>query len=56
MALLANIHRDPKTTKAYTPNDFNPHHQPKPIPIDSLRDMRGAFENFTPTPEGDPHD
>ena len=24
LALLANVHRDPKKTKAFTPNDFNP--------------------------------
>ena len=24
MALLANIHRDPKRSRAFKPNDFNP--------------------------------
>ena len=56
LALLANLHRDPKSAKAYAPNDFNPHHRPKPIQIDSLHGMRGMFETFTPTPEGEIHD
>ena len=55
MALLANIHRDPKT-RAYTPNDFNPHHNKTPKRIESLRTLRGAFETFTSTPEGEIHD
>jgi hypothetical protein len=25
MALLANLHRDPKRTRAFTPRDFDPH-------------------------------
>jgi plasmid replication initiation protein len=25
LAMLANIHRDPKKTRAYKPADFNPH-------------------------------
>lgn len=24
LAMLANVHRDPKKTKAFTPSDFNP--------------------------------
>jgi hypothetical protein len=27
MALLANLHRDPKKRKAFTPGEFNPHEQ-----------------------------
>jgi hypothetical protein len=27
LALLANVHRDPKRTAAFKPADFDPHHQ-----------------------------
>ena len=34
LALLANLHRDPKKTRAYSPNDFHPHlRKKKPPPL-----------------------
>jgi hypothetical protein len=32
LALLANLHRDPKKTRAFQPADFNPHlHRREPV-------------------------
>lgn len=31
LALVANLHRDPKRTRAYKPGDFNPHVRRKPV-------------------------
>ena len=39
MTLLANIHRDPKKRKAFTPGDFNPHSQ-KPQGVIKGKDIR----------------
>lgn len=33
LALLANIHRDPKKAGRYTPDDFNPLTEKKPVVI-----------------------
>jgi len=33
LALLANIHRDHKKSRAFAPADFNPHCRPKKTPI-----------------------
>jgi hypothetical protein len=30
LALLANVHRDARKTRAYRPADFNPHMQKRP--------------------------
>ena len=32
LALLANVHRDPKKTEAFQPSDFNPHAPAKEAP------------------------
>lgn len=33
LALIANLHRDPKRTRAYKPGDFNPHMRRKPATV-----------------------
>jgi hypothetical protein len=33
LAMLANLHRDPKKSRAYKPGDFNPHVRRKPLTI-----------------------
>ena len=33
LALLANVHRDSKKTRAYKPADFNPHVRKSPLTI-----------------------
>ncbi len=36
LALLANLHRDSKKTRAYKPADFNPHIRKTPVPIQKV--------------------
>ncbi len=48
MTLLANIHRDPKKRKAFTPADFNPHSQ-KPQGVIKGRDIRILKDVFCKT-------
>jgi hypothetical protein len=36
LALLANLHRDPKKSRAYKPGDFNPHVRRKPVTIQKV--------------------
>jgi hypothetical protein len=39
LALLANAHRDPKKTRAFKPEDFNPYeHKQKKQPVEKLKD------------------
>jgi len=42
MALIANIHRDPKKGKRFTPDDFNPRPPRKPG-MGTTRDARGPL-------------
>ena len=41
MALLANLHRDPKRGKKWSPRDFNPFEKGKKemVPLTTLRDV-----------------
>lgn len=45
LTILANAHRDPKRSKAYVPDDFNPHVRSKSdevlpkVKITSLKDL-----------------
>ena len=32
MCVIANCHRDPRKTRAFTPDDFNPHRRRKDAP------------------------
>jgi hypothetical protein len=36
LALFANLHRDPKKSRAYKPGDFNPHVRRKPVTIQKV--------------------
>ena len=36
LALLANVHRDSKKTRAYKPADFNPHMRKTPVTIQKV--------------------
>ncbi|MBM4125191.1 MAG: hypothetical protein FJ246_09620 [Nitrospira sp.] len=36
LALIANLHRDPKKTRAYKPADFNPHMRKTPVTIEKV--------------------
>lgn len=36
LALLANVHRDSKKTRAYKPADFNPHMRKTPVIIQKV--------------------
>jgi hypothetical protein len=36
LALLANVHRDSKKTRAYKPADFNPHIRKTPVTIQKV--------------------
>jgi len=48
MTLLANIHRDPKKRKAFTPSDFDPHQQ-KPQGVIKGKDIRILKDVFCKT-------
>jgi hypothetical protein len=43
MAMLANIHRDPKKHRPYAPDDFNPHAKKRtraiPVPLSILKTL-----------------
>jgi hypothetical protein len=43
MALLANLHRDPKKTRAFKPADFDPFVKSKPVPIVGLEGLKEMF-------------
>lgn len=45
LALLANVHRDPKKSKAFKPSDFNPHSQKHagPLPKVKLSEVKGLL-------------
>ena len=48
LALLANCHRDPKKSKPFQPDDFNPHEQRKRGPAirvtkENITEMRAEF-------------
>ena len=36
LAMLANLHRDPKKTRTYKPDDFNPHVRKKAMTIQQV--------------------
>ena len=45
MALLANLHRDPKKRGAYKPAEFHPQQttQKTPVPMDGFKMMKTVF-------------
>jgi hypothetical protein len=43
MALLANLQRDPKKTRAFRPGDFDPFVKSNPVPIVGLEGLKEMF-------------
>jgi hypothetical protein len=53
LALLANVHRDPKKTPPFTPDDWNPHAQKRaagaaPAERVKLRDVKDLLLGLKP--------
>ena len=44
LAMIFNMHRDPKTARARSAMDFDPYAQAKQKSETSMADLRGAFE------------
>ncbi|MBS3735534.1 MAG: hypothetical protein KGY99_11550, partial [Phycisphaerae bacterium] len=56
LAMLANCHRDPKKSKPFQPDDFNPHAPRQRGPAirvtkENITDMRAEFIGETPSTE-----
>lgn len=43
LALLVNLHRDPKKGRAARPADYNPYMRKKPIRLESLAFLKSSF-------------
>jgi hypothetical protein len=53
LALLANIHRDPKKSRAFSPADFNPYHAQTPKVVEpKLPDLSLLKTVFVDNPKG----
>lgn len=48
LAMLANLHRDPKKTRTYKPDDFNPHVRKHSVTIQKAEVTGLLLEFFDP--------